>query len=628
MADASFTSRSQRHRPGARQDDAVWLDRAIIASILLSCAIALSLNVADPDLWGHVQYGRDILAHGLPHTTTYSYVAEGYPWFNHEILAECALAIGADWFGPSGLLVIKCLLGVGVIGAILTRAVRLRAGLIWACAFSLLVAITLGSHWSLRPQLSSYVSFTLLLALLSYSFEGWEGTWNFPLGWLAGLRGENRPDVTAASGDEPALTYSVSRLKWLWLAVPLFAIWTNAHGGFLAGLCVFLAYLGLRAVEAIARKGRQADGLVVRFALMGAAAIAATFLNPYGPLFHWWLFNDLKVPRPEISEWRAPELLNTAFLPFWLLLATAVLSIAVSRRSRDFTQLVILGLILTQALSHQRHIAFFALACGWWLPLHLDSLFARLGIGSNADAKDGADLSAARGRPRPFSAAFSPRMQQVMAQVLVVSIVISTVKLISRVSTLAVDCESYPVAAFDYVARRGLTGKMVCTFNWAQYALAAFAPHGPADQGILIQVDGRCRTSYSQEMLDMHFDFIFGKAGPRERYRADASGPFDPARVLDYGRPDLVLISRLQVPSAQVMEGQTDQWVLLYQDQLAQVWGRASRYGDPASAYYVPPSEREVSNKLVHGVVQWPALPPYRPHATESQLAKHYPEEH
>ena len=71
---------------------------------MLACGVALSLNVADPDLWGHVQYGRDALAHGLPATTTYSYIAEGYPWINHEIVAEYALAIGADWLGGPGLL--------------------------------------------------------------------------------------------------------------------------------------------------------------------------------------------------------------------------------------------------------------------------------------------------------------------------------------------------------------------------------------------------------------------------------------------------------------------------------------------------------------------------------------------
>ena len=91
---------------------------------MLSSAVALSLNVADPDLWGHVQYGRDAIAHGLPATTTYSYVAKGYPWINHEIVAEYALAIIADGLGGPGLLIIKCLLGVAVIGAILWRRMR------------------------------------------------------------------------------------------------------------------------------------------------------------------------------------------------------------------------------------------------------------------------------------------------------------------------------------------------------------------------------------------------------------------------------------------------------------------------------------------------------------------------
>ena len=59
------------------------------------------------------------------------------------------------------------------------------------------------------------------------------------------------------------------------------------------------------------------------------------------------------------------------------------------------------------------------------------------------------------------------------------------------------------------------------------------------------------------------------------------SGPFDPTRVLRDGRPDLVLISRLQEPSVEVMTARKGEWVLLYQDSLAQLWGRASKYDDP-----------------------------------------------
>src|SRR5207244_10716801 len=117
----------------------------------------------------------------------------------------------------------------------------------------------------------------------------------------------------------------------------------------------------------------------------------------------------------------------------------------------------------------------------------------------------------------------------------------------------------------------GLTGKMVCTFNWAQYALAAFGPSQAGEPGILVQVDGRCRTSYSQAMLDMHFDFLIGSVDANQRYRDPNSGPFDPERVLAAERPDLVLISRLQRPSVEVMQRQQGRWVLLYQDALAQL---------------------------------------------------------
>jgi hypothetical protein len=91
------SSLSQAVDSNSKVDSAMWLDRGVVAAVLLASAVALSLNVADPDLWGHVQYGRDALAHGLPVTTTYSYVAHNQRWINHEILAEYALAIGADW---------------------------------------------------------------------------------------------------------------------------------------------------------------------------------------------------------------------------------------------------------------------------------------------------------------------------------------------------------------------------------------------------------------------------------------------------------------------------------------------------------------------------------------------------
>jgi hypothetical protein len=99
------------------------------------------------------------------------------------------------------------------------------------------------------------------------------------------------------------------------------------------------------------------------------------------------------------------------------------------------------------------------------------------------------------------------------------------------------------------------------------------------------------------------------------RFRDPQSGPFDPTRVLNEGRPDLVLISRLQEPSVAVMQAEKGRWVLLYQDSLAQLWGRASRYDDPKSAFYLEPRYREIGESMQQGFVYWPALPKYQPTA-------------
>lgn len=565
-----------------RLDFARFFDRAVLLLVLLACGTALSLNVADPDLWGHIQYGRDALRDGLPLTTTYSYIAQGYPWVNHEILAELGLAVVNDNFGAIGLMLMKCLLGLLVIALVMRSALRQGAGLIATCAMMLLVAVALGNHWSLRPQLVSYVSFALLLALLAWCFEGWEGEWRLP--WLTGARGESVKE----------LTYQVDRLRFLWLVPLLMMVWTNSHGGFLAGYCVFVAYLGLRSVEAIACKGRAADGLIVRFAMMVVAAGLATFINPYAHHFHLWLFDDLKVPRPEIVEWRAPDFSDPTTIPFILLCVVWLACLLLSRRSRDLTQHAILALVLWQSLVHHRHIAFFAIACGFWLPAHLESVLKRLRLVSE-DAN--------------FAGSLTAPLRYAMAGGLLLVLGIVGSQLVGRISELKVERDLYPVAAIDYIAEHKLSGKLIVTFNWAQYALAALGPQNPQDEAILVHIDGRCRTSYSQQMLDEHFDFILGDMPPSERYRGPESGPFNPTRVLESGNPDLVLISRHQQPSVEVMNRQRDRWTLLYQDELAQVWGRTARYGDPRSQHFIPLQRRALSDAPQRGYASWPALP-------------------
>jgi hypothetical protein len=406
--------------------------------------------------------------------------------------------------------------------------------------------------------------------------------------------------LAGRGGEEAGWNYSSRRMRWLWLAVPLFFVWANSHGGFVAGYCVFAAYLVCRSVEVLAMRGAAGRGLAARFALMLVVAGLATCVNPYGPDLHVWLAGAMDAPPPEITEWHPLSFTSPLVVPLAALLFFAGASLVRSRRPLDFTHTVLLAAILAQALMHQRHIAFFAIACGFWLGGHFASLLAQWRVSAEAEAHE-ADTT-------PAGKRHADTPEWLTAGTILASAVLAIV-LVGRLSSMPVPSDRYPVAALRFMADYGLTGRVVVTYNWAQYALAALGAREPGDEGLRVQCDGRFDTCYSQAALDAHFDFILGDAGPRYRRRGPNSPPFDPRRVLRDGSPDLVLIDRRQKHAVGVMLRQTNDWLMLYQDEIAQVWGRAAVFGHPRGREYFHPQARAIGDEPQVGSVPWPAFP-------------------
>ncbi len=538
----------------ANDTKADWLARGFALAFLLGCAVALSPSSVDPDLWGHVQYGEELLAEGvLPESSTHTFTAVGHRWINHENISELVFALGYRTFGAHGLLIGKCLLGLVVIGLMIWQAQRRGVGFAVTCAVMLLVATSLTAFWPARPQLLSYVLFALLITLLGQAFAPWQATRSVRVGWL-------------------------------WLAPPLFLLWANSHGAFVAGLCIFGFYLGARSLEAVYYRGRSGWRTAFQLNLVLVASSLATMVTPYGTELLAWLVESLRNPRPEITEWAAPALSDPFFFPFALLALLAAVSLVGTKRPRDWVQLAILTLTLWQAASHLRHIAFFALLCGFWLPEHVESLISRV-------------RSDTANRDEPVA----PWMRRLLFGGLSLTFVLLGCKLYERLHDFPVDRDEYPVAALQYMTDHDLHGKLVVSFNWAQYAIAALQPETQ------VAFDGRFRTCYPQEVVDMHFDFLIGDV-PGRRYRSEQSGPVDPTRVLHFEQPDLVLIDRKFKQSVRVMHDQ-DNWALLYQDGLAQLWGRRTIYDESTSGRYLAESVRQISNEAQLGSATWPALP-------------------
>lgn len=583
------------------------LEWGCLVAVVLGCAAAMSPNQADPDLWGHVVYGIDAMRDGLASTTTYSYTAEGFRWINHENIAELMMAVVAVSFGPTGLLVMKCCFGITIISAIAWWGYRQRVPLPPLAIALVVVAVNMAYWWAVRPQMFSFLYFALLIALVNWAFDGWAGRWHWPLASVGRKPLESAPSAgqqEAYASGSPSETkttddlgYNSYRIRWLWLAPFLFFLWANTHGGFVAGLCIYSAFLGLRAIEALIVRGRGGWGLARRMALMIAVAWLATLVNPYGPGLHQWLLGSLGEPRPEISEWSPLRFGAEPFVPFAVLAALVVVGLLFSRKQFDLTYLVLLGITAWQSVEHERHIPFFAILFGYWLPPHLQSVMERFKISEPGTA---------------FTDNLSPALRRCVVGGLCVVFAVLGLRLYGRLADMPVHKDKFPVAAMQYIADQDMDGKLVVTFNWAQYAIAALGPSTPeAHDGLLVQFDGRFRTCYPQEVVDMHFDFVLGDGPEGTRHRSTKSGVIDGNRVLDFAQPDVVLLNRRQINSVEVME-QREDFVLLYQDELAQVWGRASKFNDPINRNYIAEDSRHISDAPQQGSATWPALPERR----------------
>ena len=554
----------------ARRDYGILRGLAIL-SLVFAAASQFTLNLVDPDLWGHVVYGQELLAEGeLPRTATHTFTAEGYRWINHENIAEIVFAVGFDKLGVPGMLVAKCLLGMAILALMYLTARRHEVRSLTAWVFLLLVAANFKAFFPMRPQLLSFLCCAVMMVLLDRGFARW------------------RANSTEPSSDQ----HRECNVNWAWLvAVPLLMVlWVNSHGGFVAGLCILGALLAGRALEAILVDRHRSLPLVAGLTLLGVVSLATVLVNPYGIGLVEWLVESLGSPRPEITEWAAPSMKDPVFWPLVALCLVNVLAWAKTDRRRDWTQLAILVLVAWQSWMHLRHIAFFAMLSGFWTLPHLQAVLQQ------------ARSKAAAGLP---VTTISPAMKWGAIGAFGLAIAGQTLDLANRLTTLPVVRSMYPVDTFDFMATHGIHGKLVVSFNWAQYALAA-------NPDSTVSFDGRFRTCYPQEVVDMNFDFLLGEHGGR-RWRSPDSGPIDGTRVLRHGNPELVLVDRNYKSAVDVMKQEDErpdgEWTLLYQDAVAQLWGAKRVFDDPANERHVPEDQRYITDTTRPLAIQWPAMP-------------------
>ena len=91
-------------------------------TLLAFVAVVVTSTKADPDLWGHLRFGLDMLADGSLHATDPDLFSSDRVWINHEWLAELLMALAYSLAGPTGLALLKLAVIAGIVFILLTIA--------------------------------------------------------------------------------------------------------------------------------------------------------------------------------------------------------------------------------------------------------------------------------------------------------------------------------------------------------------------------------------------------------------------------------------------------------------------------------------------------------------------------
>jgi len=442
------------------------------ALCLLLWALAiyqLSETTTDPDLFGHVVFGQQMLsARAVQFQEIYSWTAHGQPFINHEYAADLVLGGMHLLMGGSGLLLLKVLVGA------LTFFFCLRLGsesLKWpACAITwgvgAIAIVEISFGFAARPQIFTALSLVLELMILRRIHQG--------------------------------------GLAWALALPPLFVVWFNLHGGALAGIGLLLVAAAATTLEnapgwfdvklpwktqesPVARGG----SITVVLWLGALGAIAALFCNPWGATMVRWVVGSVLWLRPEIEEWN-PTPLGWDHANLFILIALAVFAWSASRRRRVLWELAVTAAFAVLALRSVRNAPLFALVALALTPPHLADALARF-------TQHFKRLVEFWGRPPTQE--WAPRFMVLSACVIAVGALALHKE---HPLMMEVPRAKYPTAAVEFIRAHELNGKMLSFFDWGDMTIFELPKCSPS-------IDGRLDTCYNQALIKQHWKLYNGE---------------------------------------------------------------------------------------------------------------------
>src|SRR5580658_8898216 len=290
--------------------------------------------LGDCDTGWHIRTGEWIVAnHAVPVHDLFSYSKPDGVWFAWEWLSDLCFA----WLNAHGGLAavaLAAILLISTVFAILFRLALRKSNVIIAIALTMMAAAASSIHWLARPHL-----FTLLFAVLFY----------------AALE-RVRDGRTRLAG-----------VPYLAILPVATILWTNLHGGFVAGIVMVGAYgcgeLMRFALSPDREAGRAARAQAGRYFACALACLAASLINPYTFHLHQHVIEYLRDPyySQNIVEFISISFRHPVAIFFETLLLLGAGAAFWSFKKGSYTEAVLLIVWAHGALLAARNIPLFVI---------------------------------------------------------------------------------------------------------------------------------------------------------------------------------------------------------------------------------------------------------------------------
>lgn len=311
----------------------------IIAWSFLTSPVGWLALLMDGDTGFHIRVGDWILAHHqFPTTHPFTFSVTGKEFFAFEWLSQVLMSLLHTAWGLKGITLAAGLL-IAVIFTLLYRYILWRGANPVLGVVAIMVAINACRiHFLARPHLFTWLFLVIAIWLLEHD--------------------------------------SRRRSSAVWWLAPITVFWANLHGGFM----ILFAVLALWSMSAGSWMA------VRRYALVGSACLAGSFLNPYSYHLHLhivkvvtaqWIMNV-------VEEFKSPSFRTEPMLAFMVLLFFALALTWPLLQRRKYGEVALIWFLAYSSLISVRHVPVFAVVVAPILALELTEFWEKM----NAPGKE------------------------------------------------------------------------------------------------------------------------------------------------------------------------------------------------------------------------------------------------